>query len=157
MKHLWIISLGLFLFLTHTSVAQPICDTISSALTKQFDVYTPKQFKKISKQKKLDPVVAFQIATYFRHKADTSYKQWYQLFINLVYKMPTRGIHYKDKTPRFSQYKIYLIVYLAESHYFVGNYKQACHYFYWAYEYKISCPCLDYYFEDVKRILGKTE
>ncbi|MEI6854159.1 MAG: hypothetical protein WCL06_15030, partial [Bacteroidota bacterium] len=141
-------------FFAHASVAQPICDTISSALTKQFDAYTPGQFKKISKQKKLDPVVAFQIATYFRHKADTTYKQWYQLFINLAYRQHTRGIHYKDKTPRFSQYKIYLEVYFAEAFYFIGNYKQACNWFYRAYKYKISCPCLDYYFEDVKKRNG---
>jgi hypothetical protein len=156
MKYLWITSLGFFLFLTHLSVAQPICDTISLALTKQFDTYTPKQFHKLKKQKKLDPLIAFEIATYYRQKADTTYKQWYALFIDLKFRQYGRGIHFKDKTPRFSQYKKYTLVYLAQAYYFIGNYKKACDWYYRAYKAGFSNSCLDYYFEDVKKKLGIT-
>jgi hypothetical protein len=160
MKYLWITTLGLFLILTNLSVAQPICDTLPSSLTKQFDSYTPKQFKKISKQKKLDPVMAFEIATYYRQKADTTCKQWYALYIDLKFRQyKSRRIHFKDKSPVFSDSRRFSIFYIAQAYYFTGNFEKAYQWYNRVYktEFPQPCKCLDDYYVEVKRKLGKTE
>ncbi len=156
MKYLWITTLGLFLLLINLSIAQPICDTLPSDLVKQFDNYSKKEFHKLKKQKKLDPLIAFEIATYYRQKADTTCKQWYTLYIDLLFRKYTRHIHFKDKSPRFSESRRFSIFYLAQAFYFIGSYKRACSWYYRAYEYGISNSCLDYYYEDVKKRLGIT-
>jgi hypothetical protein len=154
MKHLQIPILVLLLFLTNFSLAQPICDTLSSELTKQFDNYSKKDFRKLRKQKKLAPIKAFEIATYFRQKGDTTYKQWYSLVISQFVKYP---YYYGDK---MSSIKApYLLFYIAQSYYFTIDYEQAYKWYIRIYKTNIPqpCKCLDDNFEEVKRKLGKTE
>jgi hypothetical protein len=149
MKHLWIISLGFFLFLAHASVAQPICDTLPSFLKKQYDTYTPRQFKKIKKQKKLVPIKAFEIATYFRQKGDTVYKQWYALVISQIHKYP---YYYGDKLAHKNA--PYFAFYYSQACFFTGNYEKAYKWYYRAYEEGTCGSCLDYYYNETKKKLG---
>lgn len=155
MKYLLIIPLVLFLLSTNLLFGQPICDTLSSDLIKQFDSYTPRQFKKLKKQRKLEPIKAFEIATYFRQKGDTTCKQWYILYLNLMKKHPHRS--WGDKVPNKSLGGWYIIFYIAQAYYFTDNLEQAYNWYVRAYKANISDSCMDYYYEEVKRKLGKTE
>jgi hypothetical protein len=157
MKHFRIITFGLLFFSTNLTFGQAICDTLSTDRVKLFDSYSQKQFRKLKKQKKLDPQIAFEIATYYRQKSDTTYKQWYSLFIDLKFRQYTRRIHFKDKSPRFSDSRLICMFYLAQAYFFIGKYKNAYNWYGRVYKANIPVSCLDYYYEEVKRKLGITE
>ncbi len=76
----------LLLFFSGIALGQTKCDSLSPTLIKQFDGYSQKKFKQLKHKNNLDPKTAFDIATYFREKNDTAYKQWYLLCIELTKK-----------------------------------------------------------------------
>jgi hypothetical protein len=63
-----------------------------------------------------------------------------------------------DKIPNKSLGGHYIIFYIAQAYYFTDNYEQAYEWYNRFYKcHPNTFKCLDDYFEEVKRILGKTE
>ena len=141
----------LLLFFTYNSFGQLVCeDTLSFNLIKQFDHYSQKKLNKLKKKNDLDPMTAFNIATYFRLKADTTYKQWYVLTLDLYKK--GNGFRYKHKT-----LKAYILFQTGQAYYFINDFRQAELWFTKAIKASYNDPCLSYYYTLTQNKLGKKD
>jgi hypothetical protein len=127
------------------------CDSLSPKLVEEFNNYSPKKFRKLMSQKKLDPITAFNVATYMRHKADTIYRQWYVLYIDLIkrsYELDSGKI--KDKGPGIG-----MMFNLGIAYYFLDNFNEAEKWLAKAIKEKDQNPCLNHYYSDTQEHLSK--
>lgn len=141
------------IFFTGRAFGQAYCDTLFPELVKQFDTYSKKKFDKLKKREKsIESMTAFNIATYFRQKSDTSYKEWYKLFIDITKRGFNNG--YGDKA---SSYKACILFTIGKGYYFIDDFVQANSWFGKA--KKANCPnvCLEYYWEETRIKLGNSD
>jgi len=126
---------------------QVSCDSIKPDFIKQYENYSQKQFNKIKRKKDIDPETIFQIATYFRLKNDSTYKQWYQLTLDRA-KSWYRDLHH-DK-----QLRQCLLFHIGQSYYFLSDYQNANNYFQKAIKAQCQDSCVNYYYSQTKKKLG---
>jgi hypothetical protein len=132
------ISFTLLFFFSFSTLGQTSCDTLNPERVKLYDSYTPKTFNKLQHKQKLDLSTAFEIATYFRLKDDTTYKQWYQLYIDRTKEV----FKHSNQDKGMPANPLY---YVAVSYYYTDNFVQADSWFNKAIKASYSSKCLDYY------------
>jgi hypothetical protein len=131
----------ILLSFTNLTFGQNNCDTISTDIIKQFDNYSQKKFNKIKEQEKsIHYMTIFNIATYFRQKQDTSYKEWYQMFIDMIGAGYDRK--FRDTPPKGSFYFT-----IGKAYYFIDNFVTADVWFQKARKANCTDSCLEYYLE----------
>lgn len=138
----------LLFFITSITHGQTSCDTLSPNLTLKYNAYSSKKINRIKNSRNLTNKVAYELATYFRQKNDTTYKEWYLLYIDLTKKMYEKKYCDKDSPPD-------PLFYVGVAYYCTGNYEQAYAWFTKAIKANYSNKCLDYYFAQTKTKLGK--
>lgn len=136
----------LALFVTSITFGQATCETISSDLVKQFDSYSQKKFNKLLHSKKTDLNTLCNIATYFRSKGDTTYRQWCATFIHGLDK------YYKgdcDKGNKHHSSSMFLTS--GKVYYYMDDYKNAITQLKLALYVKHSDPCINYFLSEAEK------
>jgi len=132
----------------YPAFSQIDCDTLSKEIVGELNTYSPRKFKRLKHEKKIEPIMVYNIATYFRQKSDTTYKQWYERYLFLANKRWHHG-RVRDGGIWYSC----MIFRMGKAYYFLGNYPQAL--FWFIRSIKCNCPddCVkDYYSEVVMRV-----
>jgi hypothetical protein len=141
--------LAFLFFIFSPTFGQVNCDTLSPELIRQFDTYSQKKFHKLINKKNLTPWTAFDIATYFRFKSDTTYRQWYRQYIELEKKFYNNLVRKRldfDKDKMFFNW--------GKAYYYLDNFENANKWFIRAIKAGCNDICLDYYINETKKQLG---
>lgn len=119
---------------------QSKCEIVSldTKTKKQFDSFSKTQFEGLRNNKDINVYTAFNLAEYYRDKADTSYIVWYQKFIEIS---QSKSTEYKNSN---------LLIMLATAHYYLNNYDVAERYFKKADVYEYRYACMEYYMKLIK-------
>lgn len=133
-----------FLLCFSSTIGQTNCDSLSSDITKQFDSYSKNKFTRLKKNKKLDPKIAFEIATYLRHKSDTTFRQWYLRYIDLI-------IFKTLDSPDTSSKTGLILFNIGQAYYYLDDYKAAAIWIKNAISLKCSDICVTYYYLQIKK------
>ena len=129
-------------FIFRSAFGQINCDQLSPSIVKQFDTYSQKKFQKLFNKKSLMPQKAFDIATYFRLKADTTNRQWYKHYVALTMKKFTpRRKRIKDDR----NYDPCIFVYLGNAYYYTDNFKLSYTFLQRATQANCANKCIEYY------------
>jgi hypothetical protein len=123
-----------------TMKAQKDCDSLSFKVVQEFNTYTPAKFEKLIRQKKQEPLKAFDAATYLRQKNDSSYIKWYEVFLKSI-----KDNRIDIYTSGSFQYRI------GKAWYFLGDYHLASIYL----SYTRPGSCENNYFNDSFSKLSK--
>lgn len=129
-------------FLTLSSVmhGQSKCEevTLDVKIKKQFDSFSQKQFEELRNNKDINVYTAFNLAEYYRDKADTNYFFWYHKFIEAS---GAKSADFRNNN---------LLIMLATAHYYINDYKVAQDYFRKADVYEYRYRCTEHYTKLIK-------
>jgi hypothetical protein len=139
--------LAFLLFIISPTFGQEKCDTLSSNLIKEFDMYSTKKIKRLINKRNLEPIIAFNIATYLRHKSDTTYKQWYTRYIELLKKKYNKLDSGESSKPS----EICVIFTTGKAYYYLDDFKKAYLWFSKAKQTKCTDNCIDLFLEQTEK------
>jgi hypothetical protein len=127
-----ILTILVFLLTCGPSSGQTKCEEIDKDIKKGFDSFAKWQFEAIKKKKFVLADSVFKIAEYMRHKSDTSYKTWYNKFIDLA----------KSKQKKNTSHRYFD---MGKAYFYTDNLDKAEHCFKCANMGCFMGPCIDYY------------
>ncbi|MFL5763966.1 MAG: hypothetical protein ACJ77K_08505 [Bacteroidia bacterium] len=119
------------------SLGQTNCENNFPDSLKKYDNYSAKKLGKLKHSRKLSPEAAFDIATYFRSKNDSTALSWYALAIEMTKRTLQ---HRRAKAPMAD-----FIYRVALCYYFRADYTQAYLWFIKAVKASYHSECLDYF------------
>ena len=136
---------SILFFISISTFGQINCDTLSREMIKKYDSISQRKFKKLLHQRNLSYFTAYEIATYFRLKKDTTCNQWYRRSVELTKNKVNYLIR---KRLCVTKYKFYVII--GMSNFYLNNFEKA---YLWLTKYKPEDDCTENFIKELKNKL----